>query len=233
MVKRLLPALLIVLAFDVSASAKDARKRDPYFPLTAIHYQAFLPDPPAEKSAADVKELDAIVEMQKSLTDEEKSNMTMEAKYDTYLIFQDTIGPWFTEDDVKKLPALHRLLQREADTTGEFVTSAKEFWKRPRPYLQDPRVQSQLGKVDGFSYPSGHSTRGAVDSYVLAKVFPSVADGILKRGVRVGDDRVLAGVHFRTDVEAGRTLAGAIFDRLMKNREFRADLAAAEAEMRH
>ncbi len=230
--KRLLLTLLVVLAFDVSASAKDAPKRDPYFPLNAISYQALLPDPPAEKSAADVKELDAIVELQKSLTAEQKSNMTLEANYNTYLIFQDTIGPWFTKDEVAKLPALHRLLKREADTTAEFVTAGKDFWKRPRPYVQDTRVQSQLGPVDGFSYPSGHSTRGTVDSYVLAKVFPSVADGILKRGVRVGDDRVLAGVHFPSDVAAGRTLAGAIFDRLMKNPQFRADLAAAQAEIR-
>jgi acid phosphatase (class A) len=56
-------------------------------------------------------------------------------------------------------------------------------------------------------------------------------DAILARGRQIGDDRVIGGVHFPSDVEAGRTLAQAIFAKLMASPDFQADLARAKTEI--
>jgi acid phosphatase (class A) len=224
-------ALVFALTLNFSASAKDATKREPYFPLETIDYKTLLPEPPALKSDANQKELDSIVDLQKALTPEQLADIKLEGTYNTGHIFQDIVGAWFTKENVSKLPALQRLLKREAETTALFVTAAKEHWKRLRPYQQDTRIHSPIGPVDGWSYPSGHSTRGTVDADVLAQVDPGAAEALLQRGRRIGDDRVLAGVHFQTDVDAGRIFAKAIFDQLMANPDFQADLAKAKVEV--
>ena len=46
-----------------------------------------------------------------------------------------------------------------------------------------------------------------------------------------GDDQVIAGVHFPSDVLAGRVLGRAIFDRLMDNPQFQEDLKQAKMEV--
>ena len=230
MLKRFpLLALLAVLALH--ASAKDAWKKEPYFDAKEIDYVALIPEPPALKSPADQKELDDIVTVQKTLTDDQRAHIKLEASYNTYDIFEDVLGSWFAKENADKLPAMKRLLKREADTTSGVMIAAKDHWKRLRPYVKDARIHSPIGAVDGWSYPSGHSMRATVDSLVLAQLDPAASEGITMRGVRVGEDRVRAGVHFETDVVSGRVLGKAIFAKLMATPEFQTDLAEAKAEV--
>jgi len=53
----------------------------------------------------------------------------------------------------------------------------------------------------------------------------------MARGQQIGDDRVLGGVHFPSDIEAGHTLAHALFDKLAASQDFQADLTKAKAEI--
>ena len=46
-----------------------------------------------------------------------------------------------------------------------------------------------------------------------------------------GDSRVVRGVHFISDVEAGRTLGSAMVARLHSEPEFEADMSRAKREM--
>nr|QQZ50764.1 hypothetical protein JKL49_05215 [Phenylobacterium glaciei] len=50
-------------------------------------------------------------------------------------------------------------------------------------------------------------------------------------GKQVGDSRVICGVHFQSDIEAGRTLASAMVARLHGDPDFQRDLAAARQEL--
>jgi acid phosphatase (class A) len=81
-----------------------------------------------------------------------------------------------------------------------------------------------------YGYPSGHSTRGTVYSLVLAELFPERKDAILAVGRTIGWDRVLLGVHFPTDIYAGRVLGQAVFRELMASPAFQHDLAEAKTE---
>ena len=64
-----------------------------------------------------------------------------------------------------------------------------------------------------------------------AQLAPDLKAAILARGLQIGDDRVIGGVHFPSDVDAGRTLAHDLFTRLMASPAFQADLAHAKAEV--
>jgi acid phosphatase (class A) len=82
----------------------------------------------------------------------------------------------------------------------------------------------------GSSYPSGHAAYGWTVAMVLARVAPERAPALIARASEYAESRIVCGVHFPTDIEAGRILAVAVVDRLLASRQFQADLAAARAE---
>jgi acid phosphatase (class A) len=65
---------------------------------------------------------------------------------------------------------------------------------------------------------------------ILAEVAPARAPQILERSADYAQSRLICGVHFPSDVEAGRALAVAVVQRLQTSRAFRHDLACARAE---
>lgn len=112
--------------------------------------------------------------------------------------------------------------------------TAKDVFKRPRPYLAAganiciPKTDSLAASPD---YPSGHATLGWAAGMILAEVAPARAEQILTRARAYGESRVVCGVHTPSAVEAGR-LTGAIVVTAMHGSErFRNDLDTARAEL--
>ena len=81
------------------------------------------------------------------------------------------------------------------------------------------------------SYPSGHAMVGWSWGLILSELAPASADSLMAAGKAVGDSRVICGVHFQSDIEAGRTLASAMVARLHGEPEFQRDLATARREL--
>jgi acid phosphatase (class A) len=61
---------------------------------------------------------------------------------------------------------------------------------------------------------------------------PEKAAAIFARAAEYAHNRVIAGVHFPTDVEGGRIAASVIDNTLLHNPRFEADFAQAKAEVR-
>ncbi len=85
-------------------------------------------------------------------------------------------------------------------------------------------------RKDG-SYPSGHSAVGWGWALILTEASPEQADAILARGRAFGQSRVACNVHWLSDTEEGRVMGSATVARLHADAAFRADLAAASAEI--
>jgi len=81
------------------------------------------------------------------------------------------------------------------------------------------------------SYPSGHAMVGMAWGLILGELSPSKASGLAEAGREIGDSRVICGVHYQSDVEAGRLLGAVMVAREHANPQFRADFAAAKAEL--
>jgi acid phosphatase (class A) len=128
------------------------------------------------------------------------------------------------------LPKAEVFFKRISDETGNVVDTAKDFWKRPRPYTVKPDLLA--GKVESsFGYPSGHSTGGMVTALVLAELYPDRAAEILAIGREIGWHRVELGKHYPTDVVAGRVLAMTIVREMKTSPEFQRDFAAVKKEI--
>ncbi len=180
-----------------------------------------LPDSPEQ--AADMAEVRAVCHTAPS---NDVAVAFTEKKFSIFN-FAPAIGPFFVPGKFPKTEAFFQRVQKDAESVTD---RAKDFYKRPRPYVIDPSLAS--GKLEkSFSYPSGHSAESMVLALVLAEVFPDHHDAIIAEARNIGWHRVEIARHYPTDIYAGRVLAQAIVREMNKNTEFQQDLAAARAEV--
>jgi acid phosphatase (class A) len=187
---------------------------------------ALLPPPPAANSAEQAADLAETYAVFSSRTPEERAAFEAESNF-TIFTFAPAIGPWFQAGKFPQTEALFRVVDKEAKRAYDV---GKDYWRRPRPYTVDPRF-THVKPEKSFSYPSGHSTRGTVEALVLAELFPDKRDAILQIGRGIGWHRVVGGVHYPSDVYAGRVLGQALAEAILRDPAFQARLAAAKAEL--
>jgi acid phosphatase (class A) len=131
-------------------------------------------------------------------------------------------------------PHLNMLLRRVRMDSSRANDKPKDHYKRKRPFaaLGDasctPKEEPRM-KPD--SYPSGHASIGWAWALTLAEIAPERADAIYARGVAYGMSRVVCGVHWRSDVEAGRIIGAATVSRLHADPVFLAQMAEARKEI--
>ena len=251
----LLPALLLVLEATPALSLSDS----PYLARGVFDAVNLLPPPPEPNSVEQRRDVEAVLQTQRTSTPERMRLAQADATVDLTR-FAEVLGPNFVPD---KMPVLVAFFRKVGRDTGTVVGIAKDCWERPRPFLADVQIhppgqmQQQTAIAAGtvvqntaphdsaspcraaeptpafsYSYPSGHSTYGAVTGILLANMVPEKRRELFARGWDYGWSRVVGGVHFPTDVESGRIEATAMVALMMQNADFRADLAAARAELR-
>ncbi len=218
---RSIAAVLAIGAFMAAAKAVG-----PFVQPGEIDVQSILPPPPAPDSNQARHEIEQMLQLQAKRTEADVKRIKSEVKF-TPFIFSQVLGSWFNPDD---LPTTAAFLKDVMKNAQGICGQAKEVFARDRPFLVDSRIHPCVAKEKSYSYPSGHSTRSMVLALTLAQIFPDQKDALIARARLIGDDRVLAGQHFPSDVEAGRTLAEVIFRQMMKDPDFQADLQKAKDE---
>ncbi|MCC7484686.1 MAG: phosphatase PAP2 family protein [Burkholderiales bacterium] len=131
-------------------------------------------------------------------------------------------------------PHLNMLLRRVRMDSSRSADRAKALYKRMRPFMvaNDPIcTPREASRFKADSYPSGHSSVGWAWALVLAEAEPDRADALFARGLAFGQSRVVCGVHWKSDVEAGRVMGAATVSRLHANPVFNAQLAEARKEI--
>ncbi|PKP83366.1 MAG: acid phosphatase [Alphaproteobacteria bacterium HGW-Alphaproteobacteria-18] len=132
-------------------------------------------------------------------------------------------------------PHLNTILRRTLADAGRSTYAAKELYQRTRPFAlmaEDtcvPEAEEMLAS-DG-SYPSGHAALGWTWGLILASLAPDRADALVQRGYEFGQSRVVCGVHWQSDVDAGRIMGAATFARLQADPVFVDQMALARIEI--
>ncbi|MGB3070887.1 MAG: phosphatase PAP2 family protein [Ottowia sp.] len=196
---------------------------------------ALLPPPPAEGSAA----LAADAEAYRALTALQKGPRGAQATKDADLKFPAAASHFSCALGVniseQGTPNLNMLLRRTLTDAGLATYKAKDHYNRTRPFAAlngqscTPDEEAKLRK-DG-SYPSGHSALGWAWALVLTEIAPERADALLQRGRSYTQSRGVCGVHWMSDIEAGRLIGSATVARLHDNPVFLAQMAAAKEEI--
>lgn len=146
-------------------------------------------------------------------------------------VFEEALGVRFAPE---RMPTLTRLLGRMLADLETIQTPAKRSFTRPRPFVTEPAqtcITPEPWLAASGSYPSGHSALGWAWALVLAEMAPDRADAILARGLAYGESRKICGVHYASDVEAGRVVGAALVAALKADPAFQADFAVAAREL--
>lgn len=149
-------------------------------------------------------------------------------------LFNDAFG---YEISREKTPAIYKVLRKSLITARRASLKPKRSFKRTRPFVRynepTPVPETEERLRNNGSYPSGHSLRGWCMALLLIEINPDCQDKVLKLGHEWGESRVIIGYHWKSDVEAGRALASAVYARLHTSEDFLADMAAAREEFKN
>jgi acid phosphatase (class A) len=142
--------------------------------------------------------------------------------------------PFGLEISREKTPAIYKVLYKGAVTAMHSYERTKKFYARKRPFVRygegTPFPEDEEHLKDNGSYPSGHTVRGWCLGLLCSEINPARQNELLKLGYEWGESRIIIGYHWKSDVEAARALASAVYARLHTSEEFLADMAAARRE---
>lgn len=137
--------------------------------------------------------------------------------------------------DAEGTPATYRLLRRSLVDAAMATRAAKKRYQRTRPFVENGAPTCTPGDEAALrgngSYPSGHTAIGWAWALLLAQAAPERTDALLARGRTFGESRLVCNVHWQSDVLQGRFMAAGTVARLQSDAAFRADVAAATAEL--
>ncbi len=186
-----------------------------------------LPPPPDRGSPEQATDLAEVIAVSQARTKTETA-LALSEQHFFIFSFTPAIGAFFQSNNLPWTTAFFRNVERETDRV---IDTGKAIWKRPRSFEVDTNLFCGLPEKPLTSHPSGHSTRGTVYALLLAELFPDRRDAILAVGRQIGWHRVLIGMHYPTDIYAGRVLGQAIVRQMKSNRAFRRDFNRAKAEV--
>lgn len=188
-----------------------------------------FPAPAGPDSPATRRELDELLALQAARTDEQVAA----ARADRRTRVEKFYAALGLGAHPPPLPRLQRLAERVEDDVRVYVRAAKERYRRLRPYEIDPRIQPCIDDVRGdLSFPSGHAAFAWSMAYLLAELVPERRAELEARAVEFAGQRMMCGVHFRSDLEAGREAARLLLAEMATIPEFRAEKADAAIELR-
>jgi acid phosphatase (class A) len=222
---RTMTALVLLTTPVIAADPGFLKPSDMYDPA---HY---LPPPPAPGSPRAAAELAEVKRLMAEATPEQIAQAKSDDGNENGTIFGVVLGPAW---DLSKLPATTKVINEVTGSEGPFSDIAKQEFKRDRPWIVDPSLQTcapHKPSQDHASYPSGHTTVGFGMGVVLANLMPNHAQAILGRSEQFAENRIICGMHFRSDTVAGQQFGTIMAIRLMQNPQFAADMNAARTEL--
>lgn len=214
----LLPLMLLMVAAQADPKA--------FVKPSDFDFDAIIGEPPPANSKIHTDEIAKMLDLQKARTPDEERRCKSEVGVSPF-IFSEIVGKWFNPQNLPVTDAFLRKVTRE---TTQIAGVPKDKWHRVRPPIDNPEIHPCVPLEKTGSFPSGHATRGIVWAAVAAEIFPDDRDKIMARGKLIGDDRVLAGMHYPTDVVAGQKLGAAIAQKLLADPDFVQELNKVKLE---
>ncbi len=194
----------------------------------ALDYGALITPPPAADSLVTRSELDVVLQFQ-DLRTPALAKRAQEIENETLFGFAaDVVGPWFTAKALPKTAALFAAVREDFIPVNR---ASKAVWPRKRPPFADPRVKPCVEFSDSGSYPSGHGIQSALWAALLGELLPDHAAGFQARALETRRMKLFTGVHYPSDLEAGRIVGEALAREMLKSPALQSALAECRAEL--
>jgi len=131
-----------------------------------------------------------------------------------------------------QLPHVARFFGNLTEDGAVVTAPAKAGFGRPRPYAVARDLQPACPVATSPAYPSGHATVGYVMGVVLAMMVPEQRERVFARTQEFAESRLVCGVHYRSDIDAGRIAGTVLAAMARRHPDFQRDFTAAQAELR-
>lgn len=197
-------------------------------PASQFDARTILHTPPANDSEITAGELAELHRIEAGRTKAEFDKAAADGKDESVFLFRNVFGDGFAAD---RLPATAAFFAKVGNDEGFHAAIAKNQWRRPRPIAVDANIHP-CGPGKSFSYPSGHATRAYVLGIVLASVVPAKRDAILERAADYARSRLICGVHYPSDVEAGRLVGTALAAVMLSSPRVQRELEPVRTELK-
>ena len=159
-------------------------------------------------------------------SNKEQITKAIAASHDSVFDYSEALGSWFNSDNLPKTTALFNRVDAE---TKQAIEIAKHYFVRTRPlyWLEtgDPE------KSNGYSYPSGHTTRAFVWAILLSNAFPDQTKALHSEARQKAWYRVILGRHFPADVRAGKIYGKFLASEFLKSPEFQKQWSLVVVEL--
>jgi arylsulfatase A-like enzyme len=195
-------------------------------PQAGLDYKSLLGDPPTQQPSVQQAELKTVLSLQQARTAEQEQWLRYE-DHASVFVFSRVLGPEFNGSD---LPDTARLMREVSDLSARVTAQAAGLWHRSAPAVLDGRVRPVVETQGEGSYPSAQAVRGMAWATILAQLFPGHRKEVIDFGRQYGQDSVVAGSHYASDVIAGQRLGEEIAHRLLSDDDFRLRLERVKDE---
>jgi len=222
----------VAIALIVSGAATFQLQRDSHHYLSAesADFVARFNPPTAPGSAQTRRELDELLALEHARSAADVAAARADRKTEIGR-FYAALG--LDAKHPPDLPQLRGLMQRVEDDVRPYVRAAKMEFRRMRPYVIEQSLHPCIDDVRrDLSYPSGHAAYGYVMTDLLADMVPERRRELRVRADEFARQRMVCGVHFRSDLEAGRQGARWLAAVIARSPDYRRDMNAARAELR-
>ena len=173
--------------------------------LGDFKYQQYKMIPPNTNES--MRTISELIKLSQTKSDDEFT-LEMDKVGKSFKRLCEEIGVDYPKDMVEELK----------DACGAIVLDLKYHFNRPRPYLLAPLYYIDLDTneikdttFDSPSYPSGHATQGTLIANYLANKYPLHRGKFLKLGRDIVRSRVIAKVHYPSDVQMGEMIGNDMF----------------------
>lgn len=194
-----------------------------------VDFTKILAPPPANDSPQTRDEIQELLRLQEKRTPREAATVEADANATVFQVAVPVLGPGFTSWN---LPQTAKFFERLGQDEGAVVSRAKDAWKRPRPFVLSKEIKPCLWLSKSGAYPSGHATYGYLTAIVLANLVPEKKADLFARAAQYSYHRMVGGVHYRTDIEAGRITGSVIAAFMMQHPDFKSDFLRVREEVR-
>ena len=204
----------------------------PYITASDVDFPGLLPPPPTESSLEGKRDLQTLLDLQKNMTPERMAAIRRDLDQSVYTVAGSVLGPKFTKEN---FPLAGEFFAKVVKDGGVGVGPIKQKYKKLRPfqYSKEIKTPEDIAKAAGGpTYPSGHSSTGALIPIVLGMMVPEKREALYERGWEYGVNRMTSGAAYPSDFEGGHIAAALAVHEMLKNPAFRADYEAVKAEVR-
>lgn len=199
---------LVVLAVIFSLTNVSAEQTKDFNIISPSKIKRLLGNYPAPGSAEELADVQTLLTWQNKRTTEDCNHGDSQADdISVRALFTEYNGP-ITADEADRL---ERVLLSKKISAGANIYLAKNLYKRPRPYDAHREIKPCIALESSYAYPSGHTTLVQFYGKLLSDMYPERALLIKKHADKSSLLRVIGGVHYPSDVVAGKKLADELY----------------------